>query len=250
MPRKIPLADSKILYGRAAGRCSFPGCRKNLILENGSDKTKQIGKMAHIVAHSRNGPRADRSYPSELIDRYDNLILLCGTHHDIVDVAENRYSITCLKEMKNDHEAWVNNSLVTEVMNVGFAELELATLAIVSSTSTSENETFILTPPKDKIEQNNLTQSTQNLLTMGLMRSRDVGEYVLEQSKLDIDYPDRLKAGFRKEYDRLVGENIHSDALFESMLTFASGNSSDFSRQAAGLAILAHLFEICEVFEH
>ncbi|CZH17943.1 Uncharacterised protein [Legionella pneumophila] len=249
MGRTYSESDIKLLYGLAAARCSFPDCRIDLTLENKPGEKKQIGKIAHIVAYSDTGPRADACYPREKINSYENLILLCGTHHDVIDTASSRYSVTDLQNMKKQHEAWVEESLVTEVMEVGFAELEVATRAILASTSMVANDSFTVTPPRQKMEKNKLTEAIHHLLIMGLSRSREVGQYIEAQSKLDPGYPERLKAGFKGEYDRLIDEGIYSDALFEAMLTFASGNSGDFKRRAAGLVILSHLFEICEVFE-
>ena len=57
----------------------MPDCRKDVILENvdpASGKTKQIGKIGHIIAHSPKGPRKDASYPKEKLDTYANWILL------------------------------------------------------------------------------------------------------------------------------------------------------------------------------
>ena len=139
--------------------------------------------------------------------------------------------------------------LATEILSVGFAELEVAASALLSSSTVMVNGSFALTPPTQKMKKNSLTESTHNLLTMGLSRSREVGQYIEGQSRFDSGYPDRLNAGFREEYDRLFNEGIYADALFESMVLFASGNTGDFKRKASGLVILAHLFEICEVFE-
>ncbi|CAF2084477.1 unnamed protein product [Rotaria magnacalcarata] len=213
------------------------------------EKRKQIGKIAHIVAHGKNGPRADDLYPAKKLDTYDNWILLCGTHHDIVDTAINKYSVEDLLKMKKEHETFVRNLLATEILSVGFAELEVAASALLSSSTVMVNGSFALTPPTQKMKKNSLTEYTHNLLTMGLSRSREVGQYIEGQSRFDSGYPDRLKAGFREEYDRLFNEGIYADALFESMVLFASGNTGDFKRKASGLVILAHLFEICEVFE-
>ena len=66
--RKYPQNHIKILYGLAAGRCAFPDCRKPLILDATSDQIQQIGEIAHIVAHSPSGPRADALYPKEKLD--------------------------------------------------------------------------------------------------------------------------------------------------------------------------------------
>jgi len=249
MARKKPYLDQLTLNRRAAGRCSFPDCKIELTLETKPNKFRQIGKIAHIVGHSPKGPRGDSSFPSEKLATYQNWILLCGTHHDIIDADESKYSVEKLHEMKKNHESWVRESLDKELMEFGFAELEVAASAILASSSSTNGDSFTVTPPLQKMKKNNLTKPTHKLLTMGLCRSPEVGKYIEEQSKLDAGYPERLKGGFRKEYDRLVSEKLLSDDLFESMLEFASGNSNDFKRKAAGLSILAHLFEICEVFE-
>lgn len=67
--------DVKILYGRAAGRCSLPDCRVDVTLpETASDGIKQIGKIAHIVGHSDKGPRGDAAYPKEKLDTIENTL--------------------------------------------------------------------------------------------------------------------------------------------------------------------------------
>jgi len=248
MARRYPKADMNVLYSEAGGRCSFPDCRLYLVIE-AEGKKKQIGKIAHIVAHSSKGPRADSSYPPEKLDTYDNWILLCGTHHDVIDTIESEYPVEDLRKMKKDHEAWVGDTFEQQMTNIGFAELEVASNAILSANPMQTSPSFYLLPPAEKIEKNNLTESTYKLIVMGLSLSREVGKYIESQSKLDDDYPERLKKGFRKEYDRLVDSGITGDALFESMYEFSSGHNYDSKRRVAGLAILTHLFELCEVFE-
>ncbi|HBN23324.1 MAG TPA: hypothetical protein DD412_08835 [Holosporales bacterium] len=250
MARKQPFPDIKKLYGLAAARCNFPECKIDLILENPLDtKSKQIGKIAHIIAHSNNGPRSDNSYPPSKIDTYDNWILLCGTHHDIIDTNVDQYPVQKLHKMKSDHEAWVQMSLNKAVMNISFPELEVTAKAIMSNTFIDEETSFEILPPIEKIKKNSLTQNTHNLLITGIARSREVATYLKSQSKLDNNFPKKLKKGFLEEYGRLTSEGIQADDLFNNMLEFANGNNYDFKRQAAGLAILTHLFEICEVFE-
>jgi len=250
MARKYPLADVKVLYSRAGGRCSFPDCRLDLVIEAKKEgKTKQIGLIGHIIAHSDKGPRTDSSYPPEKLDTYENWILLCGTHHDVIDTIESEYPVEDVRKMKKNHEEWVQESLEKQIINIGFAELEVAATAISSANAMLTKSSFDLLPPAEKIEKNNLTESTYNLITMGISRSREVGKYIESQSKLDEDYPERLKKGFREEYDRLVDSGITGDELFESMYDFSSSYNYDSKSRASGLAILTHLFELCEVFE-
>src|SRR5206468_3127708 len=80
--------DIKLLWGLAAARCAFPKCRHPLILdETETDPMATIGQMAHIIAHSPAvvAPRSDPNFDEALRDAYENLILLCDTHHATVD---------------------------------------------------------------------------------------------------------------------------------------------------------------------
>lgn len=250
MARKTPPSDVKILYSEAAGYCSFPGCGTKLVVESkkGNGK-KQIGKIAHIIAHSPNGPRADASYPKEKLDTYDNWILLCGTHHDLIDTLDSDYSVEDLRQMKAKHEAWVMENLEKKLPDVTFVELGVAIKAIMSSEVMKTTGSFQVTPPNEKISKNNLTAHSHNLIVQGLSRSHQVSRYISDQSKLDEDYPKRLIKGFRDEYDKLVQDGLEGDDLFKGMLAFACGGITNFDHMAAGLAILSHLFELCEVFE-
>ncbi len=246
MTRKYPTADVKMLYGRAAARCAFTDCRVDLVLnKTKNDKNKQIGEIAHIVAHSPAGPRAESSY--ENIDSYDNWILLCPTHHKQVDTHRHTYPTTFLRELKIEHEKWVTECLDEEMSAVGFAELEVAAKA-VSNSKVVDKSDFIVIPPKEKMQKNGLTDHSHHLIVMGLSRSSEVKEFIVKIAQIDSDFPERLKGEFKKKYLELK-ENLHGDALFEAMFEFAKGGNNDFKIQAAGLAILCHLFEICEVFE-
>lgn len=107
-PAKIPEKDIKMLWGLAAGRCSYPQCQTECI-DFVNDTPFVIGEMAHIIAKS---PSSARGIPSGGNNTYDNLILLCPTHHTLVDKApEGKYSAGELFEWKNNHEANVKRSL-------------------------------------------------------------------------------------------------------------------------------------------
>ncbi len=125
MPRNYLESDLKILWGQAGGRCAFPGCRRELIEDQTTmDPKRVIGKIAHIVADSDVGPRADPEMTDHDRRRESNLILLCGTHHDIVDVQPNTYTIDDLRSWKAEHLAWVRSRLATAVAALNFAELQ------------------------------------------------------------------------------------------------------------------------------
>lgn len=108
MPRLYKQRDLKLLWGRSGGMCAFPGCNKFLSLFSTDDV---IGHIAHIVADSLDGPRGDPGFPRERLDSYENLVLLCPTHHAVVDAKNSDYSVPQLIEMKRNHEDWVRRQL-------------------------------------------------------------------------------------------------------------------------------------------
>ena len=101
-----------VLWARAAGRCEYRGCNKVLIgdLISGSED-KNFGLVAHIVADTPNGPRGDAVRSPQLSDDVKNLMLLCATHHKLIDVDEKeRHSEGRLLLMKAEHEARVETT--------------------------------------------------------------------------------------------------------------------------------------------
>lgn len=251
MNRKYPQGDVKNLYGLAAARCAFPDCRKLLVLEGtNTDKTKQIGKIAHIVAHSENGPRSDSSYPKDKLDSYENWVLLCPTCHDTVDAHENQYTIAFLRKLKIDHESWVQDSLNESMPQISFAELEVAVNGISSQQVLTQPEGFSVITPDEKIKKNLLSATSRQMIAMGLMQAHQVKTYLEQVEQIDPGFIQRLIGGFQEKYRTLIQDRqLNSDAVFEELRNFSSSGKSDFKIQAAGLALLSYLFEACEVFE-
>ncbi len=126
--------------------------------------------------------------------------------------------------------------------------MEIVTKAITQNCPPA-NKDLTLTPPVAKIQKNGLTGHSQLLITMGLSKAHEVGEFVEHVAQVDSDFPERLKAGFVAEYDRLKAGGAEGDLLFENLRDFAGGAAQNFSRQAAGLVVLCYLFERCEIFE-
>lgn len=251
MARDYRDKDIKLLWGLAQARCAFPGCGLIQVLEQtAADPIATIGEMAHIVAHAK-GPRAPRSdpdFPDHLRNRYENLILLCNTHHEIVDVQPNTYSAENLRKWKADLEQHVTDSVTREITRVTFVELELVTKALLQ-THAPAAESFVLTPPLEKMKKNGLSERTAVLIRLGLANASLVEEFVASFTMMLASFSDDLKAGFVEEYNARVADGFAGDELFEAMREFAVSGSRDFLRQAAGLSVLTYLFEKCEVFE-
>ena len=205
MGRKYPLKDLKLLWGLSAGRCAFPNCKQICIATATSlDAAATIGQIAHIYAHSDGGPRSNPTLPQDDRDKYDNWILLCSTHHDLVDSQHNTYTVEQLVEWRNDHERWVEQSLTKYLPSVGFAELEIVTQSLINAPIPSYSTIdFTLVNPAQKISKNNLTHRTYHKITMGLSKAREVQDFVEQLSTIDASFPNRLKTSFVTEYERL-----------------------------------------------
>ncbi len=108
----ISLKTHKMLWGRGANRCAFPDCRLELVMDaSETDDEALVGEECHIIAREPEGPRGDHSLPIGSRDKYSNLILLCSTHHTLVDKQPHKYTVQCLQEIKATHEKWVRESL-------------------------------------------------------------------------------------------------------------------------------------------
>lgn len=212
------------------------------------DDAVVLGKVAHIVAHSDSGPRCDPTMSFDARREYPNLLLLCGTCHDLVDGQPNTFTVQQLQDWKQQHEMWVRDGLAHEMPSVGFAELEILTRALLNAPESPVVE-FTVTDPALKMQRNGLTQQIRHLLTMGLAKAKEVENFTAQMAEIDVDFPERLKAGFVARYSTFREEGLEGDALFESLVQFAAGGTRDLKRTATGLAVLAHLFEKCEVFE-
>ena len=97
----------KRLFAHSGNRCAFTGCTTAIVQPSGT----VTGKICHIKAKSPNGPRYDHTQKDEERHAYENLILLCSVHHDIVDAEPQRFTVELLKDFKEIHERYGNVEL-------------------------------------------------------------------------------------------------------------------------------------------
>ena len=108
----ITAKTRKRLWAHSGNRCAI--CKRELVMgATPDDEESVIGEECHIVSKQANGPR---TYLTETdvqgdLDNYENLILLCGNHHKLVDDQPNQYGIMVLKKLKEEHERWVSEVL-------------------------------------------------------------------------------------------------------------------------------------------
>ena len=153
-----------------------------------------------------------------------------------------------LRGWKTHHENWVRAQLSQSVSGVGFAELEVVCKALLATTPLASSA-LIAIPPSHKVAANGLTAAAELHLRIGLMQAPEVADFLDRFVSTDSDFGNRLRAGFVSEYERLYQARYRGDALFFALLDAVSSRTdSPQIRRAAALAVLAHLFQLCEVF--
>jgi hypothetical protein len=95
-----------VIWAQSGGRCAYPGCNRLLIGDLAAGVVdKHFGFIAHIVADTPGGPRGDQQRSVELSNDVRNLMLLCATHHKLIDeTAVAEHPEDRLLEMKSAHE--------------------------------------------------------------------------------------------------------------------------------------------------
>ena len=85
----------------AHGRCMFKGCGADLTEDPLTHERGNFATLAHNVASSESGTRGVRYLSCALANSPDNILLLCDTHHRLVDnVAKADYPAATLSAMR------------------------------------------------------------------------------------------------------------------------------------------------------
>jgi hypothetical protein len=108
----IGLPDTKLLWGRSGGLCNI--CKIKLSEDKKtSNEAFPFGEQAHIVAEEEDGPRGKSLLTLDQRNSYHNLILLCPTHHTIIDKSPEEHPVEMLHQIKSQHELWFEKSRVS-----------------------------------------------------------------------------------------------------------------------------------------
>lgn len=235
----------KLLFGRV-GRCAFPDCCQP-VTDHVANANIVVGEIAHICGLNPGSERHDPTLTSAQLNEYENLVVLCPTHHHAyADGAFNAYSADILRQWKSDEEAWFEKRMRDEMPRVTFTELEIVMKAMLQPPQEPTSDRTLLTP-REKMRKNALTD--QSGLVMGMTKVSEVRDLLQRHACIDSQFPERLRAGFVELYEKRRKEGLHGDALFLALREDASQGSRDPRMMDAALAVLTYLFEACEVFE-
>ena len=92
----------KALFALSGNQCYFPDCETPVFdIENGSI----IGIMCHIKGKKPDAARYDPNQSDEDKHGLNNLLIMCGPHHKVIDDSPEIYTVSRLLEIKAEHEA-------------------------------------------------------------------------------------------------------------------------------------------------
>ena len=253
---RVPPAQEKVVISRSGAKCAYPTCGIELTIDRQSpgDRPKATGKVAHIAAASPGGPRYDEKMTPEQRGSADNLIYLCGQHHDAIDSQLEHHTSDFLLDAKRSHEAAVQRGVRNALGEVTYEELNIV-CAVIANASPPPQTLGVEQALRlqDKINLNQLGPSSVQRITDGLSQTVRVAAFITFQNRISPSFGRSLVARFKSDYYAAVAEELEPDSIFDYLVEKAFDNAGPKDTppiRAAALSVIAYLFEICEIFEH
>ena len=211
----------KILFAQSGDLCTYPECTNNIIEPATEQSDDQVlGQVCHIYALSEQGPRGKPGLTKEELNSPENLILLCPTHHAIVDGQHESYPAEKLKEWKQNHESRIQESLRNlEPANVN--SLSNPNLIVISTGEFTSN-----TDQKNMRKSYNKPQNPEDfeILCLKLLRAHwkcpELDRYAIRGQAqngvdiLDLSGQDPLRAAqckLREEGKRITRTQVRNE---------------------------------------
>jgi hypothetical protein len=148
-----------------------------------------------------------------------------------------------------DLESWFGLAPTMEAnVNLGYGDL-VAVLTHINVTpipTTSE----VKDVSRGKIEANLLSQAVADFLKIGMQKSPLVAQFF--NNWKNPSYGEQIASAFKSEYMALreATPRLHPDEIFGRLEAWAGGLANTTpTRKVAVLAVMAYLFDKCEIFE-
>lgn len=148
-----------------------------------------------------------------------------------------------------DLESWFGPSLTMEAnVNLGYSDLAavLKHIGVSFIPKTSE----VKDVSRGKIEANSLSQAVADFLKIGMQKSMLVEQFF--NNWRNPTYGEQIAQAFKSEYVTLRDRTppLHPDEIFGHLEVWAGGTvNTTPMHKAAVLAVMAYLFDKCEIFE-
>ena len=133
-----------------------------------------------------------------------------------------------------------------DISNIGFEEIKVVLETISIETPMDEGD--VRPVPKNKVIINKLSPDVETMLKAGMRKAHLVERFFNEWH--DPNYGDRVAKSFKRKYGELKEQGLLPDKIFFKLQEFAIGDKRKEPKyEAATLAVLTHLFELCDIFE-
>ena len=195
------ITDIKLLFARSGNLCAFPKCTSPI-----AQGDTLIGEVCHIKAARPDGPRYDLTQTAEERHVYGNLILICPTHHTVIDDDVVAYTVERLLKMKSDHEAHV--AAAPEPQATRIAELfvhqgsNIAAAGGVAASIIHAQNFNVHAPPVDTFMQTRRLQAIENLWAILRSLNKEFSNLIFVHTLLT---PSELSDYFQHEWPTKYG---------------------------------------------
>lgn len=139
-----------------------------------------------------------------------------------------------------------------ELVDIDFDVLQEAVKHLHLPDNVEAVDDFQRIDVNDKMDFNDIrNEANRKIIRASLCYSNEVGKFITRKAVNDNDekFPYRLKTFFRGIYAEFYHNGIRGDDLFDRLVGVIIGMIPHVSAHSAAYAILAHLFEICDLFE-
>ena len=136
------------------------------------------------------------------------------------------------------------------LVDIDFKVLQDAVNSLVLPKSKPTIEDWRRRDVDDKMAYNHLSDDSKQIITSSLAYSDEVETFKRQRAAHgDPTFPERLTQFFQGVYEEYRCNGLVDDDLFDVLVLDLENRISKRSARKAVYAILAHLFELCRVFE-
>ncbi|MDT7542837.1 MAG: hypothetical protein QOE33_2741, partial [Acidobacteriota bacterium] len=204
-------ATVKRLFALSANQCAFPKCSSSLV---DKESGKVTGRICHIKARQAGGPRYDPNQTDKERSAFENLLLLCSPHHDVIDSDPESYTVERLLKIKTNHEGL--NQRGEEPSD------EVATVMIGASYNQVTDGSLLLS--QNQTGGQTANQITNFSLQPDLAASLE-REIQIKRDAHDLDIFRRSDLIFHEDqldqlYSLLIGNHSYRNSLYIAMSNF------------------------------
>lgn len=124
-------------------------------------------------------------------------------------------------------------------------------LSLPNATDLQNTDDFRRIDVDTKLDKNDLSKESRGIIYSSLIYSDEVEKFIRDRA-LHLGqrhFPEQLTCCFKNLYAEFYNNGIRGDELFDCLVVALMDKISRERARKAVYAILAHLFEICEVFE-